>query len=155
MTPDMLVFVEEELLSGDFKIIENTVRIPIQNVFAEIINGKYDITLTDVEFRSRGKDTTYSLSCSMKYVRTVETRAFTDLQCRVYEDDKNRGFRFEGTSFPIIPGSIPLTEFSGKMEELGKYIEQIRLNTGTNYDAVFIDFTSKSVTIRGNTFPIP
>jgi len=49
MTPEMQVFVQQNLIEGDFKRISSLFPIGFKNVYAEISSGKYQITLSNIE----------------------------------------------------------------------------------------------------------
>lgn len=87
MSKEMLVFVQRELMEKDFKNIRSSISIGIQNVFAKITQGEYDIDIREASATTNTENSTNVLRISGKYL--FEAHAFYGLKVDVLSDDGN------------------------------------------------------------------
>jgi hypothetical protein len=87
MSKEMLVFVQRELMEKDFKNIRSSISIGIQNVFAKITQGEYDIDIREASATTNTENSANVLRISGKYL--FEAHAFYGLKVDVLSDDGN------------------------------------------------------------------
>ncbi len=85
MTPEMQIFIQNELVEKDFKNIVAFLPISFNNIYATIQNGNYAIDLSAIKKTFQGKDNAYPVELSGKYV--FDRHAFYKLNFQLHEPD--------------------------------------------------------------------
>jgi hypothetical protein len=150
MTPQMKVFVQQNLLDGDFKFLNVFLPIPATSIFTTIEDGEYHTELSKIPKYFPGKDDGYQTEISGFYV--FAKHSFYKLSVAVKEQD--RGYRFGGYNIEILPNYITTQDTEKLFKPLGKYLEVIEANYTSNTKDLKIDLNSHTVSINSQTFNV-
>lgn len=155
MSAETKVFIERELMRKDFKYIVDTLKIGFTDVYAQIVQGKYDITIRPIETSVGGRNA-YRITFAGKYDFT--NHAFTDIEIKVYDRNAaNPEPILGGRSVRISnPSSIFIKSFKERFAEIGYYIAAAEnvIGQSAGQGDITIDFVNKTVTIDGRTLPV-
>lgn len=80
LPPEMQVFVQRQLIEKDFSIVSGFFPISIRNVQAKIVDGDYEISLSQIEATARTKNQSYRLKFSSDYIFQTNVNAFANMQ---------------------------------------------------------------------------
>lgn len=117
MSAETKVFIERELMRKDFKYIVDTLKIGFTDVYARIVNGKYDISVRPIE-TSVGGVRSYRITFAAKYDFT--NHAFTDIEIKAYEKQSDNPKPILGgrTIRVANPSSIFIKSFKERFAEM-------------------------------------
>lgn len=79
LSPEMQIFVQRELIEKDFSITSKFFPISIKNIYAAIVDGSYEITLSGIHTTAMSPTRLYGLDFESEYIFTSETHAFHEM----------------------------------------------------------------------------
>ena len=150
----MKLFVQNSLLNGDFRRIQNFISIPFSSIYTTIENGEYHTELSHIKksFSSlRGSD--YATEIKGFYVFSKNSFYKLSLQAFQQNGEKNQ-YEFGGIAIQIDPAFIPTTEFEQMLRPLGQYLDVIKDHYTDNVQNLKIDLNSHTVSIDSSSFPV-
>ncbi len=151
MSAEMKNFVQKELLEKDFRNLDNFLIIWFKNIFAQIINWEYDITFENVFKNFNWKVRSYNTEISWKYI--FKDHSFFNLILKVKREDNNY-YDFNWAQIEIIPPLIFVKNTENLMENIGYYIDTLKLNYKWNSDNIKFDLNSKKIFINSESFNV-
>ncbi|EKD30440.1 MAG: hypothetical protein ACD_78C00060G0001, partial [uncultured bacterium (gcode 4)] len=149
MTPEMQIFIQNELVEKDFKNIVAFLPISFNNIYATIQNGNYAIDLSAIKKTFQGKDNAYPVELSGKYV--FDRHAFYKLNFQLHEPDWQDGYDLGGTRVEILPPRILLMSLEDTIKDLGRYIDTIKKEY-QGQQSIIIDCSRKIVSLDNKEY---
>jgi hypothetical protein len=80
LSPEMQVFVQRQLIEKDFSIVSGFFPISIRNVQAKIVDGDYEISLSQIEANASTGNQSFRLTFSSDYIFQTNVNAFENLR---------------------------------------------------------------------------
>ena len=152
MTQEMAVFVDRELIGKDFKNIASIFPATLSNIYAEVRDGEYDISINGVHAQIRNGDLANTVEYSGKYLFSQSTHAFYRLSIQVIDDSGGR--EFGGSSITLSPSRIDLISFEKISREIPRYINTLRNAKYSGNEKATFDLSRQVVIIGANEYPL-
>lgn len=152
MTQEMKIFVDRELIQKDFKNVASIFPATLSNIYAEVKDGEYDITINRVPSRISKGELSEAIEFSGKYLFSQSVHAFYRLSLQVNSDSGGR--EFGGVTIALTPSRIDLTNFEKLSGELPKYIKVLRDKNYSGNEKATFDLSRQVVIIGANEYPL-
>ena len=136
ISPQMQLFIQRELIEKDFTLTANFFPISMRNIRASIINGDYNIILSDIKTTASAKDM-YALKFDSKYIFQNDLHAFKDLGCTV--DTLEKKVLYDGKRIEIIPTQIDTVDFEAKYKKIGPLLDILSLHYAPGSGEIQLD----------------
>ncbi|HRI35904.1 MAG TPA: hypothetical protein PK765_02290 [bacterium] len=155
MSAETQIFIERELMRKDFNYIAETLKIGFNDVYATIVNGKYDITVRPI-FLSVMGDQMSQIQFSAKY--DFAAHSFVDVEIKAFDKNSlNPQPKLGGRTIRFAnPSNLFIKSVKERIGELGFYIEAAEsvISQSPADGDIMIDFVNKTVTIGSRTVPV-
>lgn len=140
-SPEILLFIQKELLDKDFKNIRDFLPIEFKNITASINEGNYLIELNNMNKVFVGDSSSYPVEFSSKYL--FNRHSFSRITFKV-KTEAGDGYEFRETPVEILPARISVLSLPDTLKDLGSYIDTIKASY-TSQQSIVIDFVGKKV----------
>ncbi|MDD2487556.1 MAG: hypothetical protein PHS92_04250 [Candidatus Gracilibacteria bacterium] len=153
MPIEIKLFIQNELISKDFKFINNALNIRFQNITAKTQNGEYIIYIKDIKNSFETNKSANNSEISSSYI--FKEHMFSDMMIKVRTTD-DKSFEFNGDSVSILPEKIYVKDLETKIKDIGYYLDTLKyyyrpgssnLKIDLNLQKVFIDSEGFNVNI--------
>lgn len=148
-TPEMQLFIQQELLDKDFKNIVDFLPIHFSNVYAYVQDGARIVELSKINKGFTGNEKNYSVELSGNYV--ITRHLFSRLSFTVRAEWDIKWYEFNGIPIQIFPIRISFLELPIFLKNLGYYIDTIK-KSYTNQQSLIIDLVGKKVLLDNIPF---
>jgi len=148
----MKVFVDRELIQKDFKNVVSVFPATLSNIYAEVKDGEYDITINRVKSRITSGELSETIEFSGKYLFSQSVHAFYRLSLQV--DNEEGGREFGGVTITVSPSRIDLANFEKLSGELPKYVKVLRDRNYSGNEKATFDLSRQVVIIGTNEYPL-
>lgn len=148
-TPEIQLFIQQELLDKDFKNIKDFLPIEFKNINASIQGGERLIELSDINKTFSGDNNSYSTELSGKYI--FNRHSFSRLVFKIKKEGEDGTYELNGTAVEILPARLSLLSLPDSLKDLGYYIDMIK-SSYKNQQSIVIDLTGKKVVLDGVPF---
>lgn len=149
LSTSMQIFVQRELIEKDFAIVSRFLPISIRNVQADIVNGNYVISLSQLGATVNSANGTYKLKIKSDYVFQSDAHAFENFRFTVTTGESRP--LFGGSEITLAPNRIDTVDLENQFKKIGPLLELAARKdpTGTN---IRLDLSTNSVIISGVTY---
>lgn len=144
LSPKMQIFVQRELIEKDFAVVSRFLPISIKNVRADIVDGNYVISLSQINTTVSGVNGGYRIVFRSDYVFQTDVHAFENIKFSVTSLDGRT--LFQGTEVSLEPARIDTVDLENQFKKIAPLLDlAVQKNqSGAN---VRLDLSTKSVII--------
>lgn len=149
-TPEIQLFIQQELLDKDFKNINTFLPIGFKDIQASI-NSEWDyvIELSNIAKTFAWSNSSHSIQLDGKYL--FKRHSFSRLKFKIKKENDAESYELDGTTVEILPARIALLGIPETLKDLGYYIDTIK-SSYTNQQSIIIDLTGKRVLLDNTPF---